>query len=573
MKRIVPRFLLPLLAAGFTLTSFAQSSASAPNGWHLKDRAQDGYYGISLDKAYNFLKGKKSKTVVVAVIDSGIDSTHEDLRPILWTNPNEIPGNGVDDDKNGYVDDVHGWNFLGNKDGRNVTEDSYEGVRFYWKHKARFEGIDTTQLTGKDLADYTVWKRARIDLENSVKSDEVLYLQRLYPTLRRGDSIIARDLKKTEFTAADLKDYKPSSIEAQVVAEMYEQIFAQEKVEYVSNKMLLEQIEGELRKSTWLTAAPENYRGNVTQDNEDDINDRSYGNNDVMATTPMHGTHVSGIIAAVRNNGKGIDGIADNVRIMTLRAVPDGDEHDKDIALAIRYAADNGAEIINMSFGKAVSPQKAFIDDAVRYAQSKGVLLVQASGNSHQNIDTERNFPTPFFLDSTRATSWIMVDASGDPKNGGLAASFSNYGTTVTDLFAPGKHIYSTLPGGNVYGTLSGTSMAAPVTTGVAALVKEYFPKLSAAQVKYVLENSVVKPSIKTARPGTDEQVSLDALARNGGIVNAYEAVKLADAISSGRIKVKVESNKIKVKDASGKTKTKVEAGKTKIKKEPVKTF
>ncbi|RYY82130.1 MAG: peptidase S8, partial [Chitinophagaceae bacterium] len=401
MKRIFPKLLLPLLAAGLSVTALAQSSpSSTPNGWHLKDRAQDGYYGISLDKAYNFLKGRKSKTVVVAVIDSGIDTTHEDLRAVLWTNPKEIPGNGIDDDQNGYVDDVHGWNFLGNKDGRNVTEDSYEGVRFYWKHKARFENLDTTALTGKDAADYAIWKQARIDLQNSIKTDEVLYLQRLYPTLRRGDSIIARDLKKTEFTAADLKDYKASTIEAQVVAEMYEQIFAQEKVEYVSNRMLLQQIEGELRKSKWLTNAPENYRGNVTQDNEDDINDRGYGNNDIMATTPMHGTHVAGIIAALRNNGKGVNGVADNVRIMTLRAVPDGDEHDKDIALAIRYAADNGAQIINMSFGKAVSPQKAFIDDAVRYAQSKGVLLVQASGNSHQNIDTSRNFPTPLFVDS-----------------------------------------------------------------------------------------------------------------------------------------------------------------------------
>ncbi|RYY85338.1 MAG: hypothetical protein EOO15_17325, partial [Chitinophagaceae bacterium] len=204
---------------------------------------------------------------------------------------------------------------------------------------------------------------------------------------------------------------------------------------------------------------------------------------------------------------------------------------------------------------------------------SKGVLLVQASGNSHQNIDTSRNFPTPLFVDSSRANNWIMVDASGDPKNGGLAADFSNYGTGITDLFAPGKYIYSTLPGGNVYGNLSGTSMAAPVATGIAALVKEYFPNLNAMQIKYVLEASVVKPSIKTPKPGSDQQVSLEELARNGGIVNAYEAVKLADAISSGRVKVKVEDNKIKVKDAKGKTKTKVEPGKTKVKKEPVKTF
>ncbi|RYD99808.1 MAG: peptidase S8 [Sphingobacteriales bacterium] len=569
MKRSFPRYLLPLVAAGFTLTAFGQTATSStPNGWHLKDRSQDGYYGISLDKAYNFLKGRKSQTVVVAVIDSGIDTTHEDLRAILWTNPKEIPGNGIDDDKNGYVDDVHGWNFLGGKDGRNVNDDSYEGVRFYWRHKARFEGADSTTLTGQDLADYRIWRRAKADLEESVKPEEVLYMKRLYPTLRRGDSLIAADLKKKEFSREDLKNYKPTSVEAQVVAEMYQQIFDQEKVEYVSNLMVLEQVEGEINKAKWLTAAPENYRGEVTGDNEDDVNDRNYGNNDIMAGTSMHGTHVSGIIGAVRNNGKGIDGIADNVRIMALRAVPNGDEHDKDIANAIRYAADNGAQVINMSFGKAVSPQKAAIDEAVRYAQSKGVLLVQASGNSHQNVDTARNFPTPVFLDNNRAQSWIMVDASGDPKNGGLAADFSNYGTGVTDVFAPGKYIYSTLPGGNVYGNLSGTSMAAPVTSGIAALVRSYFPNLSAPQVKYVIENSAVKPSIKTKKPGSGEMVELGTLSRTGGIVNAYEAVKLADAVNSGRVKVKIEDNKIKVKDDKGKTKMK-----EKVKKTPVKTF
>ncbi|RYY65111.1 MAG: peptidase S8, partial [Chitinophagaceae bacterium] len=416
MKRTYSKLLLFALAAGVTFTAAAQTSekTTTPNGWHLRDRAQDGYYGISLDKAYNFLKGKKSKTVVVAVIDSGIDTTHEDLRPVLWTNPNEIPGNGIDDDKNGYVDDIHGWNFLGGKDGRNVTEDSYEGVRFYWKHKARFENADSTTLSGADLADYRIWLRAKSDLVGKVDKEEVEGYRQMLPVVQMYDSLLRKAVGRDEYTASDLRKLRTDNGMVRQAKGAFSQIFAgNDSVEYISNKMLLEYIEGKVRMAEWVEAPPKNYRGDVTGDNEDDINDRSYGNNDVMATTPLHGTHVSGIIAAVRNNGKGIDGIADNVRIMSLRAVPDGDEHDKDIALAIRYAADNGAQVINMSFGKAVSPQKGFIDDAVRYAQSKGVLLVQAAGNSHENIDTARNFPKPEFLNGTRAQSWIVVDASG----------------------------------------------------------------------------------------------------------------------------------------------------------------
>lgn len=576
MKRISSRLLLSLLAAGFALSAGAQASGkTAPNGWHLKDRSQDGYYGISLNKAYDYLKGRKSKTVVVAVIDSGIDTTHEDLRPVLWTNPNEIPGNGIDDDKNGYVDDVHGWNFLGGKDGRNVSEDSYEGVRFYWRNKTRFENADSTRLSGADLADYRVWVRAKSDLVDKINKDEVTAFRKLYPVVSMYDSLLRKSIGRDEYSASDLRNLHTENPTLRQAKAAFTQFFAgNDTVEYLSNKMLLDYIEGKIRMAEWVEAPPKNYRGDVTGDNEDDINDRNYGNSDIMASTALHGTHVSGIIGAVRNNGVGIDGIADNVRIMMLRAVPDGDEHDKDIALAIRYAADNGAQVINMSFGKAVSPQKRFIDDAVRYAQSKGVLLVQAAGNSHENIDTARNFPTPRFLDGTRAQSWVVVDASGDPKNGGLAADFSNYGTQSTDLFAPGKNIYSTLPGGNVYGNLSGTSMASPVTAGIAALVRSYFPNLNAVQVKWVLENSVVKPSITTPMPGDgDTQVTLDKLSRTGGIVNAYEAVKLADAVSSGRVKVKVEDNKVKVKDGDMKSKTKTEPGKVKEKKTPVKSF
>ena len=545
---------LALAVTGICLTSFGQTSKkeSAPNGWHLKDQKTSGYYGISLDKAYEFVKGKKSQTVIVAVIDSGIDTLHEDLKPVLWKNPKEVPGNGIDDDRNGYVDDVHGWNFLGGRDGRNVKEDSYEAARVYHMYKGKFENVtDPETLSKQDKELYRDWKRAEMDITKNVDQTELMFMKRLYPGLKKGDSVIAKDLNKAEYSGKDLLTYKTTNSDALATKNIILGICeANDKNYDITNKQLLDDIEGQLRKAEAATEPPKNYRADIVKDNELDINDRFYGNNDIMASTSFHGTHVSGIIGAVRNNGKGIDGIADNVRIMTLRAVPDGDEHDKDIALAIRYAVDNGAKIINMSFGKGFSPQKHWVDEAVQYAQSKGVLLVHAAGNDAKNIDSAYNFPNPKFIaGNNKATNWLTIGASGDPKNGGLTASFSNFGKEEVDVFAPGVNIYSSIPGGNTYGNASGTSMASPVTAGVAAFILQYYPTLTPEQLKQVLEKSAVAPTIKANIPGTDNEVSLTQISRTGGLVNAYEAAKLADQLTKGKEVKKDVKTKIKVKN------------------------
>jgi subtilisin family serine protease len=278
-------------------------------------------------------------------------------------------------------------------------------------------------------------------------------------------------------------------------------------------------------------------RAEIVKDNYNDLNDRFYGNGDVMASTAMHGTHVSGIIGAVRGNNKGMDGVADNVKIMLVRAIPDGDEYDKDVALSIRYAVDNGAQIINMSFGKYLSPQKQWVDDAVKYAESKGVLLVAAAGNEKKFVDSLPHYPNPYIKDENnrKVNNWITVGASGDPKSGGLVANFSNYGKRDVDVFAPGVKIYSSVPGGNTYSSLNGTSMASPVVAGLAALILEYFPTLSAKQIKEVIEKSVSKTDITVKQPGTENNVPLSDLSVTGGIVNAYEALKLASTLKGER--------------------------------------
>ncbi len=536
------------IVAALLISTTAAAQQELPKDWHVKDLKESGIYGISLDKAYSFIKSKKlkSKTVIVGVIDSGIDTLHEDLKPILWTNPKEIPGNGIDDDKNGYIDDIHGWNFIGGKDGRNVKENSLEVTRVYHAGKSKFEGKEESNFTGADLTEFKIWKKAeKKTLGEEEGGVDIVGLRKLKTNINRGDSILQIALAKEIYTGKDLEGYTPKTdAEKKAKATIYGLMKGNDQLDATNNSFLGEvndYVAGEERKEEAKTTPPVDNRKEIVQDDETNFNDRNYGNNDLMASTPFHGTHCSGIIAAVRNNNIGMDGIADNVRIMMVRAVPDGDEHDKDIALAIRYAVDNGAQVLSMSFGKDFSPQKQWVDEAFKYAESKGVLLVHAAGNDHKNVDSEDNFPSALFLDGkTRPNNVLTVGASGDLKNGGLTASFSNYGKAEVDVFAPGVQIYSTIPGGNTYGKASGTSMACPVTAGIAALLLEYYPTLSARQIKSIIEKSAQQPTDKVNKPGTDEKVNLSDLSRTGGLVNAYEAIKLASTIKGER-KIKKE--------------------------------
>ncbi|MGV3766086.1 MAG: S8 family peptidase [Chitinophagaceae bacterium] len=529
-----------LLASFGTYAQTAAAKETVPQGWHLLDKQNDGYYGIGVEKAYKeLLKGRKSNTVIVAVIDSGIDTLHEDLKPILWKNAKEIPGNGIDDDGNGYIDDVHGWNFIGGKDGRNVKEDSYEAARVYHNLKLKFgstEGKDTSAWASDP--EYAIWEKVRGNIEGSGKESQmqVAFLKNAYNNFKKSDEVLKTAMGKQQYTGTDLEKFEPTTDDAKKARQTLLAILkGNDMMDMTSDKFLEEfgnYLNGEEKKAEASSKAPRDYRGEIVQDNYSDFNDRYYGNNDIMANTPFHGTHVSGIIGAKRGNNLGVDGVADNVRIMTIRAVPDGDEHDKDIALAIRYAVDNGARVINMSFGKSFSPEKFWVDDAVRYAESKGVLLVHAAGNDAKNVDVEDNFPNPNInVTKSRASNFITVGASGDPKSGGITASFSNYGKDQVDVFAPGVKIYSTIPGGNTYGNAQGTSMASPVVAGVAALILQYYPQLTGQQVKEIIEKSAVQPDIKVKTPGKGGEVELSDLSRTGGLVSAYEAIKLADSM------------------------------------------
>jgi subtilisin family serine protease len=551
MNSLMKRISLFIVCGLASALLFAQKD-EVPKGWHMLDKTATGYYGLSVEKAYAFVKSKnlKSKTVIVAVIDSGVDTAHEDLKSVLWHNAKEVPGNGIDDDKNGYVDDVYGWNFLGGRDGKNVEKDSYEAARVYHSLKSKWEGKDskTMKFSEEELFEFQMWKRSEEEIaggDSKTSSLDIIFLKKAYTGCLKSDSILRKAMGKEKYTGKELGDFQPVDADAKKAKKSFYDLMAGNDAMETTNQEFLEgfgdYVNSEETKTEAANSSPEEYRAKIVKDNYNDFNDKFYGNPDVMASnkSAMHGTHVSGIIGASRKNGLGMDGIADNVKIMMLRAVPDGDEHDKDIALAIRYAVDNGAQVINMSFGKGYSPEKKWVDDAVRYAAGKGVLMVHAAGNDAKNIDTSFNYPTPLFIDNKRPDNWITVGASGpknDVKGDGLTANFSNYGKTEVDVFAPGVKIYSTVPGGNTYQSLQGTSMASPVVAGLAAFIMEYYPKLSARQVKMVIENSSLKLSEKVKDPGSKENVLLSDISKSGGFVNAFEAIKLASTITGEKV-------------------------------------
>jgi len=539
---------LPLLLL-FTISSFSQSDLS--KGWHLLDKKKDSVYGISLNDAYLFLQQKKlqSVPVIVAVLDSGIDTTQEDLKNVFWTNPKEIAGNGKDDDHNGYVDDVHGWNFIGNKSGKNLVKSPEEKIRIYHAFKDSFlrkEPKDTMYMTVKQKFLYNAWLRAAKELD--IKPEEFSRFEMLEASikaLKRLDKIITSELDTAEYTISYLEQHATKTKEGKEAKNSYisfAKVLGIESDEKNTTTLteLEDYLENKRKEIQGKENQPDDIRAATINDNYQNITDKYYGNNDVTGPSCLHGTHVAGIIAAERNNGIGIDGVADNARIMIIRGVPEGDEYDKDIALGIIYAADNGAKVINMSFGKAYSPEKWWVDSAIRYAERKDVLLIHSAGNDAENLDSIESYPTAYSeFYKNKAANIIVVGASSNNTygNGSVIADFSNYSKNKVDILAPGVKIYSTLPPRNQYGNLNGTSMAAPVVSGVAALIRSYFPKLNYKQVKEAILKSVTytDSSVINLRPGnSEEKVTLQDVCKTGGIVNAARAIEYAYNLSIG---------------------------------------
>ena len=487
--------------------------------WSHLDPIQDTVPGMSVDRAYaEVVKKRKGSPVVVAIIDSGIDLAHEDLQDLIWKNPGEIAGDGLDNDQNGYIDDVHGYNFLG---------------------KSYYEQMEFVRIVSKKLGDGTLQQKAKAHLEPKLTEAKtaVQQYQQIEQLVRTAHQTIQKKLGKESYKLEDLENYTPQNEAEEQVLGLLAQVMAmgqdipaaltdlQEGISYFQSQLAYN-----------LNLAFDGRK--PVGDNPYNIKDLGYGNGNPshQLEEESHGTHVAGILAANRDNKKGVKGVAKNVKLMALRTVPDGDEYDKDIALAIRYAVDQGAKVINASFGKKFSPNASWVQDALRYAAAKDVLFVHAAGNDGLDLDLPENSNYPndaYSLNGTASEdNYLSVGALTPSYGPDMIATFSNYGKKGVDLFAPGDEIYSTLPNSN-YGVEGGTSMAAPAVAGMAALIRSLYPQLTAVQVKRIILDSGLSVPMKV-RVG-EQEFSLAELCVSGKIANLYTALLLAESVATGK--------------------------------------
>jgi subtilisin family serine protease len=526
--------LLTLFCEGINAQPYKIPSPKEWEWWYLEDFATDTIPGISLEKAYQFLKNKKSKTITVGVLDTGIDTKHKDLCNKIWENTDEIAGNGIDDDNNGYIDDINGWNFLGNS-----TYQGYEDERILNNpelvnnklilQKAKNERKKRIRETKKD-AKYVAkviskWTQKHNHFSEIMNSENYTLNQvfALTPKNRQLKRAIKTTKKWVDYTEW-VSNLDPSTTPTKLdtsgelinYIKTYQEYLKEDSTILSRDAQKIEYVK--MRKS-----------------NPYNINDTHYGNNKVNfnIAKESHGTHVAGIIAANRTNNIGINGISNNSVIMPVRILGDDDEYDKDVALAIRYAVDNGAKVINASFGKSFSPHKEWVFDAIKYAEKKDVLIIIAAGNENLNLDKKHNYPNDSEdLTTEFANNVIVVGAFNPVLSKHLPCFFSNYGKNNVDIFAPGYAIYSTVPG-NKYEFMDGTSMAAPVVSGIATLIRSYYPELSASVVKQVILDSGTKIDAKVTIPGHRiKKTKFSNLCNSSSIVNAFSAVVLADKIS-----------------------------------------
>lgn len=539
---ILKRKLLILLILSLSINSlFSQSdnNKTSPKAkqyyqWSHSDIDEDGLVGISLGKALQFAREhhRTPKTIVVAIIDSGVDTTQKDLVNKLWVNPGEIPGNGIDDDANGYIDDIHGWNFIGGANGQNVDGDTWELTRLYRKYKNQFAGKAASEIAPGEKAAYKEWLKIEKEFKKQrAEAREHVKLYKIYiDAINSSNDILDRYFDGHDYNIEDVNAIHTTNKKLSWAVNVYQVFHGDSKA-----------IESSLEYYKTLLNQKLNmrfYSRQIVGDNPEDITDSIYGNNDVTAGTSSHGTGVAGIVAADSHNGFGINGIADSVRIMIVRVVPGGDERDKDVALGIRYAVNQGAQIINCSFGKSYSPHKEFVDSAIRYAERHNVLIIHAAGNDAANNDKVPHYPSPEYAPGKFVNNWIDVGASDSLLNLKLPAGFSNYGHKSVDLFAPGVDIRSTAPK-NKYRKTSGTSDAAPVVTGVAALVLSYYPDLTAVQLRDIIVSSSRRYEKQKVYYPSDEErkkkTRFGKLSKTGGVVNAYDAMKMAETFGSGQ--------------------------------------
>ena len=528
---IIPSLSLPMEGAESPAAKTAELTEAELKAWSSKDLQNDTIPGMGVDRTYQeIIKDKVGTTVIVAVIDSGIDIEHEDLKNVMWVNPKEIAGNNIDDDKNGYVDDIHGWNFLGD-----IVKENMEYVRIVRKLKPKYDGKTQASVSAVDSAEFALYQKANQEFSKEIEQTtaSASRYSSMLGRLKPAHAAISEKLGKEDYSKEDLSGIEdPEGEQIDQIAMLTQMLNFSDDIPSFIERIQggVSYFEGRLNSHFDTTT---DFRDTIGDDPYDNT-DPYYGNNDVDGPDPKkkdakHGTHVAGIIAAQRDNGVGMNGVAQNVQIMAVRAVPDGDEYDKDIANAIRYAVDNGAKVINTSFGKYYSTRPQWVWDALAYASDNDVLIVNAAGNEGTDLDTIQVYPNDQVgVGAEVSDTFLTVGALNYKYGSDLLATFSNYGKVNVDVFSPGVKIWATTPL-DTYEYLQGTSMASPNVAGVAAMIRSYYPKLSAKQVKQILMDSGLSVKMDVVLGGDPENKdSFENISTSGKMVNMYNAFIMA---------------------------------------------
>lgn len=562
MKKI---FIAVWLISG--VSAIAQESKSAIDPmkdkdlmtWYHQDFGSTNVYGVNTQNAYKYLesKGLKAKPVIVGVLDSGVQVDHPGLVANMWKNPNEVPNNGKDDDGNGYIDDVYGWNFSGGKNG-DIDVDNMEVTRVVKKYQPIFEGPNSAENKAnqaKMASEFEMYMTSKaIFAKKSVEAKQGFEtykrIQQMIPTMI---TMLNGQNLSPEVVAAMKPTTPEQSMSASVLSQISRDPSMVGKTPAEVQKMLeaqmkeaLDYYEPQATKQYELSYDP---RASVVGDDYDNYSEKFYGNNHYEGPDAKHGTHVAGIIAGLPQGEEVQYGVGyKTAKIMTVRAVPNGDERDKDVANAIRYAVDNGAQILNMSFGKPVSPGKAVVWDAFKYAESKGVLLVKAAGNENENIAESVYYPTNYksVTDAKPFIDNMIVVGASTNNNEFLRADFSNYNQKLVDVFAPGSEIYSTVPT-NKYEYLQGTSMASPVVAGAASVLLAYMPNLTPPQIIESLVKTVNKSTVN-AMINSNTNNRFDMISQAGGVIDLRKAAEYAYTNFYKPAPTKITPSKVKKK-------------------------
>ncbi|WP_053002641.1 S8 family serine peptidase [Kordia jejudonensis] len=509
-------------------------SASEWQNWQHSDPSKDTISGISTFLAHDFLKDKKSKPITIAIIDSRFDITHKDLEDILWINADEIPNNNIDDDNNGYIDDIHGWNFLGNSNGKQVYRTNGEYTRLIREYKPIFDNYKERKIPKRLRNKFDRYKSALEEYDNEIKivDENIRYLDSLDELRIKIETKLTSILPKTKLSVKlidSLSKINEKSIEE---LKILRTLIAKE--DWAKSRRDYEKL-----KLSFLLNLDSDGR-DIIGDKSDNINDTFYGNNkiyiDSSGNRHSHAIKTIGVIFAKKNSEIGVTGIIRNeAKAMILPVAPYGDTHDKDIALAIRYAVDNGADIINMSLGKEFSLYEDWVIDAIKYASINDVLIIKSAGNRRFDLDKVLNYPNDAKNHSKEyVDNFLKVGATTNKIDSTLVHNNSSYGKKEVDIFAPGKFVFTTL-NDQKYGYRSGTSLSSALVSGIAGLIRSYYPNLTASEVKQIIMESGVSYDIMVNKPSTSDKkelVPFSSLSKSGKIVNAYNALLMAEEVS-----------------------------------------